>query len=609
MISLFTLFACSKEELIMEEEIFGEELRTRSITPMTSPLFDWWDTTSISLQGIASPVTLPWYNGASTHIPAYILDDYKPEDGWEMVYNYCIDTPPGEIGKNYLIFYNKFTGILRIFYYNNNDVLPTTQTLWKLEVTANTSLFNGLGNIALPMSERINNPSVYVTNLTSLPSKSIGRGWNCFDVELAYDDQLEKNSNICFNIASYNLTSGVIELKGDIQLESDGTMVTLVSSQYPNWVNKVAKTTGDEAKKVIEKKLEKTVAKGVADAFTGGLASLVSTGAKWLFGSLTGKKDNTYRSDIQLSTAGEVNIRGEFSTTSIPNILPLANNVMPGTIKKTSDSFLPSYDEPLGVWNVEKLPTLYKSAYAELGFSEWEYYYTNYTDFKVRHSDDLFPVHAEELYYYYPDSLKIKINPAVLKDIDRYEVEIRCICEIKDTQGNKYNPDKMSGVSYQVKGGVDYLYTDSCIILEDTPIATTLDNYSGIRAFAATGVYPHHSEIPEDLYYRIQENGYVNYPVIIDGKRYDISPIHLNGEFYYKVMLTLYPKAPHNATPIVLMRTFKPEVKYVSYKSPKIVWAVRSRDVQTYRLFPTNTDIAGDLKFPGALEFVPGQEE
>ena len=33
-ISLFTLLACSKEELITEEEIFGKE-------PMTSPLFDW----------------------------------------------------------------------------------------------------------------------------------------------------------------------------------------------------------------------------------------------------------------------------------------------------------------------------------------------------------------------------------------------------------------------------------------------------------------------------------------------------------------------------------------------------------------------------------------
>ena len=40
-ISLFTLLACSKEELIIEEKNFGEELRTRSITPMTSPLFDW----------------------------------------------------------------------------------------------------------------------------------------------------------------------------------------------------------------------------------------------------------------------------------------------------------------------------------------------------------------------------------------------------------------------------------------------------------------------------------------------------------------------------------------------------------------------------------------
>lgn len=40
-ISILALLACSKEELIIEEKNFGEELRTRSITPMTSPLFDW----------------------------------------------------------------------------------------------------------------------------------------------------------------------------------------------------------------------------------------------------------------------------------------------------------------------------------------------------------------------------------------------------------------------------------------------------------------------------------------------------------------------------------------------------------------------------------------
>ena len=39
-ISILALLACSKEELIIEEKNFGEELRTRSITPMTSPLFN-----------------------------------------------------------------------------------------------------------------------------------------------------------------------------------------------------------------------------------------------------------------------------------------------------------------------------------------------------------------------------------------------------------------------------------------------------------------------------------------------------------------------------------------------------------------------------------------
>ena len=132
---LIGIAACQKPEEITFSDEGGTPL-TRSITPGVSPVFDWWDTTTISLSGINNPVTLPWYNGASTQIPYYMLDDYKPEDGWEMVYNYCIDTPPGEEGKYYLLFYNKFTGILRVFYYNNHDVTAANTTLWRLEVTS-----------------------------------------------------------------------------------------------------------------------------------------------------------------------------------------------------------------------------------------------------------------------------------------------------------------------------------------------------------------------------------------------------------------------------------------------------------------------------------------
>ena len=52
-------------------------------------------------------------------------------------------------------------------------------------------------------------------------------------------------------------------------------------------------------------------------------------------------------------------VEGTFQVATTPNTLPLANNLIPGCVKASDDSFLPSYDEPLGVWNVEELPTLY----------------------------------------------------------------------------------------------------------------------------------------------------------------------------------------------------------------------------------------------------------
>ena len=49
-------------------------------------------------------------------MPFYILNDYKKEDGWDLVYNFCSDNIANqEGGKNFLIFYNILTGKLRVF--------------------------------------------------------------------------------------------------------------------------------------------------------------------------------------------------------------------------------------------------------------------------------------------------------------------------------------------------------------------------------------------------------------------------------------------------------------------------------------------------------------
>lgn len=432
--------ACQKPEEIMFSDGGGTPT-TRSITPNVSPVFDWWDTTSIALPGVEVPVTLPWYNGTSTQIPYFLLDDYKPEDGWEMVYNYCINTPPGEIGKYYLMFYNKFTGILRVFYYNNHDVTAANTTLWRLEVTEPTSMFNALGRVASLASVRVTNPVIYVTNLTDYPSKSVSRGWNCFDIELAYDEQLTQ-SNAHFNIGMYNMTSGSFNLHGEMELETEGTIVTH-SSAYPGWIGDASKAVGDGAKDYVQKKLEKTSLKGKEDngetiinIISGGVSSLISSGARFFLGALVGKKDNSYSSSVQLTTTGKMTAGGDFKVATTPNTLPLANNLMPGCVKASDDSFVPSYDEPLGVWNVEELPTLYASTKALWTFSDE---YSGYSP------NNIYKYHGERVYYFRPEDLKIKINPAVLECIDHYETDIRCIYYKRHNNPEQYRPSLKLG--------------------------------------------------------------------------------------------------------------------------------------------------------------------
>lgn len=88
----------------------------------------------------------------------------------------------------------------------------------------------------------------------------------------------------------------------------------------------------------------------MTNIINGGVSSLVSSGAKWFLGSLVGKQDNTYSSSVQITTLGNVTLSGNIESLNTPNILPLANNPLPGCVKNSNDSFLPSYDKPLGVW-------------------------------------------------------------------------------------------------------------------------------------------------------------------------------------------------------------------------------------------------------------------
>ena len=111
--------------------------------------------------------------GVSTesNIPDYIIRDYKKADGWEMVYNFCNDPVLAKKGKYYLMFYNKLTGILRVFYYNIYNVTTANTTLWKIGFNNKSALINSIDHFTLPADNQTTS-FAYITNILDLPAKA-----------------------------------------------------------------------------------------------------------------------------------------------------------------------------------------------------------------------------------------------------------------------------------------------------------------------------------------------------------------------------------------------------------------------------------------------------
>ena len=161
----------------------------------------------------------------SVQLPDFILKDYKKEDGWVLIYNTITSSPIVETSKNYLMFYNKFTGILRVYYNHTNNVGTITTTFWRLALDRSLSVLNASGYFTHPMDSRPSAPEVYVSTINTTPAKAIYRGWNCFDIELCYDNQLAI-SPTKMAIAAYSKTNSEIDIAGGIKLSSEGSIIT-----------------------------------------------------------------------------------------------------------------------------------------------------------------------------------------------------------------------------------------------------------------------------------------------------------------------------------------------------------------------------------------------
>lgn len=359
LLSVLLLFSCAENELGTEDEaIVASSQRRQAVVvdgvvyPSTSPDaqtrisyndtdVDWVNGTQVTLPN-GENVDLPWVDGGS--LPFYMQEKLSPDNGWELVAHTM--RPDTQSDRSYLIFHNYITGTLRVFCYvstfatNNNGY-------WKLTLSQPGSLFNFTGKYALPMN--VNGSSeIVVSNSTTQLSKGFAKGWNGFQVELAYDP----DASGILKIEPMNINASGIVMDGDFAAETEGTIIGKSSapSATSQLISAIGKLAGDAVEDWLEDtapEVEENVQAPQTRLATGTIISMAKAGVTAVFSMFSGlfNKQTQKVYDVNLTTHGNVTLSGAITTPTPAPIVPL-------------NLHLDMIDGALGGWNLEEAPSM-----------------------------------------------------------------------------------------------------------------------------------------------------------------------------------------------------------------------------------------------------------
>lgn len=303
---------------------------------------DWGNWKKVKLAS-GDSVAVPWGDLVSTTIPVDICQDIKSANGWDLIVHTV--NGYGEVGMNYLIFHNKYTGILKVFYYlePSHSSLQNT-AIWKLHFETPQSYLAFSEDIANDATKK-NIEDIYLGNITNNISKGYSIGWNCFQTELAYDPDFTRGT---LQIIPEAMTTSTIKLEGTIDTKTEGLIISTTNSNIANGaVKSTANFVGQQAENWTKKAIGKSAFSGI-NLVVKGAGSIVKSGINLLLGSFTGgfnKEEQTTQS-VQLRTNGTVTLAGELQTVQSGMISPLRFSISKEDVGR------------LGAWCLNDVPTL-----------------------------------------------------------------------------------------------------------------------------------------------------------------------------------------------------------------------------------------------------------
>lgn len=140
--------SCSEEQLVVEpttEQLSRSESDVRVSVTNPNLIDDWENVETIYLNSSSryapTGVTAPWKDGNISALPSDFLKDIKKKDGWEMLFHTFKDFGIDKY-QNYMCFYNKFTGIIKVFYYYEAKGESATLTFWNMNGSTPLKIFD-----------------------------------------------------------------------------------------------------------------------------------------------------------------------------------------------------------------------------------------------------------------------------------------------------------------------------------------------------------------------------------------------------------------------------------------------------------------------------------
>lgn len=338
-------FSCSEEPIPTN----NDNIELRSLAP--DGFKDNWELqTDITLTN-GDIVKLPWIREATSSIPFEIASDIKKADGWIF-----LSTNNTDKGSDYLIFYNKFSGLLRIFYYYSGSNL-NNNAIWTIKDLASNGYLNQGSYFTYPM-DKIQQNQISVGPVSNIEIVGLEKGWNTFQVPITYT---AKNGYLDAFVHVLNIEN--LELEGNYNEKTKGTIIEKHSTNpATSVVNTIAKATGSGVESWLKSKAEgsKTSSSGTEtkepgifknisnsilnNLASGGASYLVSGGLNVLFGSFLGIfNSNTPKiQTVELTTTGQLKAVGTITTPSVGIANPL-NGINANS---------------MGSWNLETSPKI-----------------------------------------------------------------------------------------------------------------------------------------------------------------------------------------------------------------------------------------------------------